>query len=68
MPVTDTNSTKAWLMSEIFIKWQTDFDKDMNAKKYKVLLLLDNYSAHHINTHLSTAEVLFLPPNTTAKL
>lgn len=51
-----------------FCKWLTDFDKEMSVKKCKVLLLLDDCSAHHVNTHLSTVEVLFLPPNTTAKL
>ncbi|KAG0415492.1 hypothetical protein HPB47_007334 [Ixodes persulcatus] len=34
----------------------------------KVLLLLDNRSAHPVNPLLSAVEILFLPPNTTAKL
>lgn len=63
-----THNTKAWMTGDNFCKWLTDFDKEMSVKKCKVLLLLDNCSAHHVNTHLSTVEVLFLPPNTTAKL
>nr|XP_050029250.1 tigger transposable element-derived protein 6-like [Dermacentor andersoni] len=53
---------------DIFGKWLADFDKEMVRKKLKVLMLLDNCSAHHVNAHLSTVEVLLLPPNTTAKL
>lgn len=68
MPVAYTHNTKAWMTGEIFRKWLTDFDKEMSAKKRKVLLLLDNCSAHHVNAHLSAVEVLFLPPNTTAKM
>lgn len=55
------------MTEDIFCKWLTDFDKEMSVK-CKVLLLLDNCSAHHVNAHLSTVEVLVLPPNTTAKL
>ncbi|XP_065280702.1 tigger transposable element-derived protein 6-like [Dermacentor albipictus] len=40
----------------------------MIRKKLKVLMLLDNCSAHHVNAHLKAVEVLFLPPNTTTKL
>lgn len=68
MPVAYTHNTKAWMTGDILCKWLTDFDKEMSVKKCKVLLLLDNCSAHHVNAHLRTVEVLFLPPNTTAKL
>lgn len=68
MPVAYSDNKKAWMTRDIFTKWLTDFDKAMDKKKRKVLLLLDNCSAHHVNAHLSAVEVLFLPPNTTAKL
>lgn len=69
MPVAYTHNTKAWMTGEIFRKWLSDFDKEMSAKKHKVLLLLlDKCSAHHLNAHLSAVEVLFLPPNTTTKM
>ncbi|XP_037576676.1 tigger transposable element-derived protein 6-like [Dermacentor silvarum] len=68
MLVTYTHNTKVWMTGEIFRKWLTDFHKEMSAKKRKVLLLLDNCSTHHVNAHLSAVEVLFLSPNTTAKM
>ncbi|XP_037523566.1 tigger transposable element-derived protein 4-like [Rhipicephalus sanguineus] len=68
MPVLYTHNRKAWMMGEIFRKWLTDLDKEMFAKKRKVLLLLVNCSAHHVNTHLRAVEILFLPPDTTAKM
>nr|XP_050030132.1 tigger transposable element-derived protein 6-like [Dermacentor andersoni] len=68
MPVTYVNNKKAWMTRDIFGKWLADFDKEMVRKKRNVLMLLDNCSAHHVNAHLSAVEVLFLPPNTTAKL
>ncbi|KAM7290331.1 tigger transposable element-derived protein 6-like [Ixodes scapularis] len=68
MPVAYRDNKKAWMTRDIFTKWLTDFDKAMDKKKRKLLLLLDNCSAHHVNAHLSAVEVLFLPPNTTAKL
>ncbi|KAH7985274.1 hypothetical protein HPB51_026847 [Rhipicephalus microplus] len=34
----------------------------------KMLLLLDNCTAHHVGAHLSAVEVLFLPPNATVKV
>ncbi|XP_037555117.1 tigger transposable element-derived protein 6 [Dermacentor silvarum] len=60
MPVTYTHNTKAWMTGEIFRKWLTDFDKEMSAKKRKVLLLLDNCSAHHVNAHPSAVEPLLI--------
>ncbi|XP_037503607.1 tigger transposable element-derived protein 6-like [Rhipicephalus sanguineus] len=56
------------MTGEIFRKWLTDFDKETSTKKRKVLLLLDICSAHHVNAHLRAVKILFLPPDTTAKM
>lgn len=40
----------------------------MLKQQRKVLLLLDNCTAHQVNVTLSSVEVLFLPPNTTSGL
>lgn len=34
----------------------------------KVLLVLDNCSAHHMQLSLTTVAMLFLPPNATSKI
>jgi hypothetical protein len=67
---------KAWMTTEIMVDWLRWFDQQMSGRK--VLLLMDNFSAHlaAINSleampqglGLLNTEVLFLPPNTTSKL
>lgn len=56
------------MTGEHFWVWLTDFDNDMARKKRKIPLLLNNCNTHHINPLLNDVEVLFPPPNTTAKL
>ncbi|KAH6938503.1 hypothetical protein HPB50_010168 [Hyalomma asiaticum] len=68
MPLAHTNKKKRWMKGDIFCQWLIKFNKEMSTKKCKVLLLLDNCSAHHVTAHLSAVEVLFLPPSTTTKL
>ncbi|KAM7285346.1 uncharacterized protein ISCGN_032291 [Ixodes scapularis] len=67
LPVTYVQNGKAWTTGDLFRKWLTDFDANMASQNWKVLPLLDNGSAHHINPLFSAVEVLFLPPNTTAR-
>lgn len=68
MPVTYVSNAKAWMTRDIFNKFLANFDNEMAKAKSKVMLLLHNCTAHPENEHLSAVEVLFLPPNTTAKL
>ena len=50
-----------------FEEWLTEFDRDMVKADRKVCLLLDNCSAHNVDTDsLKETELIFLPPNTTS--
>jgi hypothetical protein len=67
---------KAWMTQEIMVDWLRWFDQQMHGRK--VLLLMDNFSAHvaafnelesmPLGLGIENTEVVFLPPNTTSKL
>lgn len=62
------NNRKAWMTRDLFTEWLMCFDKDMTKQKRKILLILDNCTAHNVNPTLKSIELLFLPPNTTSRL
>ncbi len=66
LPVTYFNQKKAWMDSTIFAKILKNFDRSMRMQKRKVLLFLDNCSAHPEIT-LEHVEVKYFPPNTTSR-
>ncbi|XP_064467178.1 tigger transposable element-derived protein 6-like [Ornithodoros turicata] len=68
VPVHYRYNQKAWMTRALFQEWLEEFDRDMLKQQRKVLLLLDNCTAHQVNVSLSSVEVLFLPPNTTSGL
>lgn len=69
---------KVWITTKIIKDWLAWFWQYLQAKKLgkKVLLLIDNHSAHvkavknlkgENSTILHSIEILFLPPNTTSQ-
>jgi guanylate kinase len=56
------------MTSVLFEKWLSNFDKKMSLKGKKVLLLIDNYTAHNTKKKFNSIRVEFLPPNTTSQL
>lgn len=67
-PVQYHANRKAWMTSDIFQAWLRQLDRRFSANKRKVLLLVDNCSAHTRVTGLECIELVFLPENTTAAL
>lgn len=64
-----TNNKKAWMTSDIFSSELFNWNKELQKKNRKILLLLDNCTAHpNINDKLSNIEMAFLPSNTTSIL
>lgn len=63
---------KAWMTQTLFLEWLQAFDQ--HVKDRKVLLLLDNCSAHvpvgqlHNQINLRNTTLHYLPPNMTSKL
>lgn len=61
-------NSKSWMTSELFSEWLQEFDSSMMRKQRKVLLIVDNCSAHTRTNNLKATELLFLPPNATSTL
>lgn len=60
---------KAWMTSSLFIRYLNEWDSRLRMKNRKILLALDNCSAHpDINQTLTNIKLCFLPPNTTSVL
>ena len=68
LPTEYEANQKAWMTGEIFASWVRKFDQKMHRQQRKVLLLVDNCPAHPRVTNLKATNLVFLPPNTTAKL
>lgn len=68
LPITYRANKNSWMTGEIFTEWIRDFNCEMCRKKRKVLLLVDNCTAHLKNSadRLSNVRLEFLPPNTTS--
>lgn len=67
IPVRYEANTKAWMTAATFTSWLEEFDKKMHMSGRKVLLVVDNCTAHPKVDSLKATELLFLPPNTTSK-
>lgn len=52
----------------LFQEWVDELNERMKKEGRHVLLLLDNASAHRVETPLSNVEIEMLPPNTTSIL
>lgn len=70
LPVTYESNGKAWMTSVLFEKWITDLDQKFANEGRKVLMFLDNCSAHPkaVQEKLKAIELKFFPPNTTSVL
>lgn len=67
LPVKYVENRKSWMTWAIFCDWIKVFDHDMKAQNSKVCLLIDNFSAHHVeDVELSNVDVRFFPANWTA--
>ena len=56
------------MTSPLFIKWVSNLDRRFQREDRKVCLLVDNCTVHPVVAGLKAVKLVFLPPNTTAKL
>ncbi|CAG8834649.1 44094_t:CDS:2, partial [Gigaspora margarita] len=64
-----TCNAVAWMQTSIFQNWLSDLDRRMRCAHQKILLLLDNCSAHSVEgLNLRNIKVVFFPERTTAWL
>ena len=68
LPVKWTANKKAWMTSNIFSGWISDFNKKMQSQQRQVVLLLDNAPSHLNDLNLSNVRIKFLPANTASVL
>jgi len=52
----------------LFKQWLQVLDMDMKKKKRKILLFIDNSTAHNDPPSLKNVKLEYVPPNTTSKL
>ena len=55
------------MSSFLFDEWVKELDKKFEKENRKVILIVDNCSAHPIIEVLKAVELVFLPPNTISK-
>jgi hypothetical protein len=63
LPVDYYSNTNAWMTNVIFNDWLVKWDLEL---KRKIVLLVDNCTAHTNNLLLKNIKVIFLPANTTS--
>ncbi|KAL4119165.1 hypothetical protein QTP88_012011 [Uroleucon formosanum] len=68
LPLDYYGNKKSWMTSEIFNLWLMKLDKKMVSEKRKILLFIDNCTAHNLTSTFNAIKVQFLPPNTTSVL
>lgn len=68
LPVTYFSNKRAWITSDIFTKILCGWDAELMKQKRKILLLVDNCSAHPKIDTLKCIELVFFPPNVTSVL
>jgi hypothetical protein len=60
------NNAKAWMTSVLYQEWIQQWDRELQAKNRKVLLLQDNFSGHIVPDGLRNIRVKNFEPNLTA--
>nr|XP_046492921.1 tigger transposable element-derived protein 6-like [Neodiprion pinetum] len=68
LPVNYQNNKKAWMTSDLFVDWLKKVNADMRAQKRKIVMFVDNCTAHNNMPKLEYVKLLYLPANTTSKL
>lgn len=68
LPVVYASNKKAWMTSDLFLQLVKKFDEKMTAQKRKVILFMDNCTAHNNLPEFESVTVEFFPPNTTSRL
>ena len=65
LPVIWKSSAKSWMTIQIFEDWLTELNKEFIKSNRKILLFVDNCSAHS-HAEFSNIKLHFLPENTTS--
>lgn len=63
LPVTYRWNKKSWMTSDIFKEYVTMVDRKLKHEQRKIIMFVDNCSAHPF-IELENTKLVFLPPNT----
>ncbi|XP_019624404.1 PREDICTED: tigger transposable element-derived protein 6-like [Branchiostoma belcheri] len=66
VPLPWESNKKAWMTAAIFREWVRKIDVEMGRRRKKIVLLLDNCTAHPHDIPLENIRLVFLPANTTS--
>jgi hypothetical protein len=67
IPINYYSNRKAWMTAELWTEIMNKFNKKIVKEKRKILLFIDNCTAHPDCLQLSNTKYPFLPPNTTSE-
>lgn len=67
LPLQYEANAKSWMTASLFEKWLKAWDKRLGTCNRQVVLVLDNCPSHPKDIVLKNIELLFLPPQTTAR-
>lgn len=65
-PVQYKSNKKAWMTAQLFKEWLVTLDTKLFAVNRKILLFIDNCTAHNRTPHLKCIKVVYFPPNMTS--
>ncbi|XP_064463598.1 tigger transposable element-derived protein 4-like [Ornithodoros turicata] len=68
LPTEYTAHKKARMTADLFKQWLKTWDRKLELRNRKVLLIVDNCTAHKMDVELRAIGLAFLPANTTAAL
>ncbi|XP_054652952.1 tigger transposable element-derived protein 4-like [Dunckerocampus dactyliophorus] len=66
LPLKYNHSKKAWMTPALFTTWIQQLDRQMVIQQRKIVLIVDNCSAHPHVEGLQAIKLVFLPPNYTS--
>lgn len=65
-PVDYVNNPRAWMTGSLFENWLLKLDKKFKKEKRKVILFIDNCTAHNTIALMENVKVIFFPANMTS--
>lgn len=68
LPIDYESNPKAWITSMLWNKWLKKFDEKLFMENRKIILFIDNCTAHVTVPNLKAITIKFLPTDTTSKL
>ncbi|CAI6363779.1 unnamed protein product [Macrosiphum euphorbiae] len=68
LPIDYESNPKAWMTAFLWNKWLKQFDEKLFMENRKIILFIDNCTAHVIVPNLKAITIKFFPTDSTSKL